>query len=99
IPLAVGAIGLGWIEAQTHALSGLLGNVVPNHVDVEVAPNAVGFGAFGAGMLGVATGWLIAMKLPSKAIPMLWPQSLTEAILGEARAVPEGVAAVHAGRV
>ena len=99
IPLAIGAIGLGWLEAGTHFLSSLLAPVVaaPKH-EVHALPTGwLGWAAFGAGLVGVAIGYAIS-RTPSKSLPMP-PLGIVDSLLGEVRALPEGVAAVHAGRI
>jgi NADH-quinone oxidoreductase subunit L len=96
VPLALGAVFLGWIEAGTHGLSRLLGGTVAAGEPVHVF-SLLGLGAFGLGALGVGLGWLIA-QTRTKCLPAP-PRRLTDALLGEVRALPEGIAAVHAGRV
>ena len=99
IPLALGAIGLGWIEAGTHFLSNLLAPSVagPEHAVHALPMGWIGWAAFGAGVVGVGLGWLIA-RTKTKSLPMP-PLGVVTGLLGEFKALPEGVAAVHAGRV
>jgi NADH-quinone oxidoreductase subunit L len=98
VPLALGAVLLGWIEAGTHGLSSLLhGVVAAGEHHVEWMPSPLGLGAFGLGVVGVALGWAIA-KTKTKCIPAP-PTRFVDALLGEVKALPEGVAAVHTGRV
>lgn len=96
LPLAAGAIGLGWIEAGSHGLSSLLQGHVEAGEPVHVW-SLLGVGAFGLGAFGVLLGALVA-RTTTKCLPMP-PTRLADALLGEVKALPEGVAALHAGRV
>lgn len=99
VPLAVGALGLGFLEAGTHWLSTLLRSVVavPAHGVHALPTGWIGWAAFGAGVVGVGLGWAIA-RTKSKSLPVP-PLGVIRGLLDELRALPEGVAAVHAGRV
>ncbi len=98
LPLAAGAVALGYAEAGTGALSGLLKGVVAAGEPVHVQPTLLGLGAFGIGVFGVAAGALLA-RTRSKCLPLPPLAELWQALWGEAQAIPEGVAALHTGRV
>ncbi len=97
IPLAVGAIGLGYLEASTHILSGLLKGAVIAPAEVHAVPDALGVGAFVLGLAGVAAGVWLAKK-PQKGLPVP-PDALSAGLLAELRVVPAGVASFHTGKV
>ena len=98
LPLAAGAIALGYVEAGTSGLSRVLAGVVVAGEPVHVQPTLLGLGAFGIGLLGVAAGALLA-RTRSKCLPLPPLAGLWQALWGEAQAIPEGVAALHTGRV
>jgi hypothetical protein len=97
IPLALGAVGLGYLEGGTGVLHGLLGNVVKAGAEVHVAPDAMGWAAFGIAIAGVFFGRFLA-GLPQKGLPVPGGEG-GSSILGEVRILPEGLAALHGGRV
>ncbi|HEY1098065.1 MAG TPA: hypothetical protein VGF99_04015, partial [Myxococcota bacterium] len=96
IPLAIGAIGLGYLEAGTHALSTMLNGVVVAS-EVHLAPSALGLGAFALGALGFGLGVVLA-KRPQKGLPVPGGET-AGGLLGELAVLPQGVAAVHGGSV
>jgi proton-translocating NADH-quinone oxidoreductase chain L len=96
LPLAAGAIGFGYLEAGTHLLSGFLSPTMKVHGDVAFV-SLLGLGAFAVGLVGFVAGGLIA-RLPEKSLPEP-PAQMWQALWGEVRALPDGVAAVHGGRV
>ena len=100
VPLAVGTIFLGFLEAGSQGLSAALQGVVPAPaelgLEVHVLPTGLGLAVFGLGLVGFFGGALLA-RLPAKGIPAP-SSSLTESLLGEFRVLPEGVAAIHGGR-
>ena len=97
IPLALGALGLGYLEAGTHVLSGLVGGAVAAPSEVHWMPDAVGFGAFALGLAGVGCGVFLA-RGKEKGLPVP-PDALTDGILAEVKIVPAGIAGLHTGRV
>jgi NADH-quinone oxidoreductase subunit L len=97
LPLAAGAVGLGYLEAGTHGLSNMLGAAVSNVPEVHVAPTALGLGAFALGAVGFGLGILLA-KRPQKGLPV--PGGETSAsLVGELQVLPQGIAAIHGGSV
>lgn len=97
IPLALGAIGLGYLEAGTHGLSTILGTAVKHAPEVHLMPTGLGLSAFGLGLFGVGIGVWLA-RTAQKGLPVPGGE-LSSSVLGEFRAIPEGVAAVHNGTV
>ncbi len=97
LPLAVGAIGLGYLEAGTHGLSTLLGAAVVKAPEVHAAPTPLGLGAFALGLVGVAAGIWLA-KRPEKGLPVPGGE-LSSSVQGELDGIPAGVASLHNGRV
>ncbi len=97
LPLAVGAIGLGYLEAGTHGLSTLLGAAVAKAPEVHAAPTPLGLGAFALGLVGVAAGIWLA-KRPEKGLPVPGGE-LSSSVQGELDGIPAGVASLHNGRV
>jgi NADH-quinone oxidoreductase subunit L len=102
IPLAIGAVVLGYLEAGTHTLSTLLGTSVLHAsaagADVHVMPTALGLGAFALGLVGfgVVGRWLA--QRPEKGLPV--PGGLVAGtVVAEIKVLPQGVAAIHNGRV
>lgn len=97
IPLALGAAGLGLLEALTHAISGAVKASVHHIPEVHAAPNALGLGAFALGAIGFGAGIFLARQ-PQKGLPM--PGGvLTDGLVGEFRGLPAGVASLHGGSV
>ncbi len=97
LPLAAGAVALGWVQAQTHALSRLLGGEIDADLPHDGMAWGVMAGAFAAGLVGVGIGALIA-RTRTKCLPAP-PQALTGALLGELKAMPDSFASIHDGRV
>jgi NADH-quinone oxidoreductase subunit L len=97
LPLAVGAIGLGYLEAGTHGLSTILASAVKKAPDVHLAPSGLGVAAFALGLVGVGLGVLLA-RTANKGLPVPGGE-LSSSVLGELRTIPVGVAAVHTGTV
>jgi NADH:ubiquinone oxidoreductase subunit 5 (subunit L)/multisubunit Na+/H+ antiporter MnhA subunit len=98
LPLALGAVLLGYTECFTHLLSGFLKPTMRISADLEVHfVSMLGLQAFALGVVGFGLGVLIA-RTKEKSLP-LPPASLWHALWGEVRALPEGVAALHGGRV
>ncbi len=98
LPLAVGAVGLGYLEAGTGFLSGVLRDVVAVGEPVHVQPTLLGIGAFAIGLLGVGAGALLA-RTRTKCLPLPAFAGVAQALWGEASAIPQGAAALHSGRV
>ncbi len=98
LPLAAAAVVLGYAEAGTHWMSGFLSTSIMVHGDVQVLPSVLGLVAFGLGLVGFVFGALLALRTREKSLPMP-PPALWHAVWGELRALPEGVAALHSGRV
>ncbi len=102
IPLAVGAVVLGYFEAGTHLLSTLVGKSVLHAAEagaeVHIMPTALGLGAFALGAAGfVVVGRWLAQR-PEKGLPV--PGGLLAGTLvSELKVLPQGVAAIHSGRV
>ena len=97
IHLALGAIGLGYLEAGTHGLSTLLGSAVSHVGEIHVVTTALGLGAFALGALGFAGGIWLA-RLPQKGLPIPGG-SMSGSLLGELQVLPQGIASVHGGSV
>jgi NADH-quinone oxidoreductase subunit L len=97
VPLAAGAIGLGYLEAGTHGLSTILGSVVKKAPEVHLAPTTLGVAAFALGLVGVGLGVWLA-RTPNKGLPVPGGE-LSSSVVGELRSVPVGVASVHRGTV
>jgi NADH-quinone oxidoreductase subunit L len=97
VPLALGALGLGYLEGGTGVLHGLLGSAVKPGLEVHVAPDAMGWLAFGIAVAGVGFGRFLA-GLPQKGLPVPGGEG-GSSILAEVRILPEGLAALHGGRV
>jgi NADH-quinone oxidoreductase subunit L len=97
LPLAAGAIGLGYLEAGTHGLSTILGSAVKNAPEVHPAPTNLGLAAFALGLVGVGLGVWLA-RMPNKGLPVPGGE-LSSSVVGELRSVPVGVASVHSGTV
>jgi NADH-quinone oxidoreductase subunit L len=97
LPLAAGAIGLGYLEAGTHGLSTLLGAAVKKAPEVHLMPTGLGLGAFALGLVGVGIGVFLA-RTAQKGLPVPGGE-LSSSVLGEFRTIPDGVAAIHNGAV
>jgi len=97
LPLAAGAIGLGYLEAGTHGLSTLLGAAVKKAPEVHLMPTGLGLGAFALGLVGVGIGVFLA-RTAQKGLPVPGGE-LSSSVLGEFRTIPDGVAAIHNGTV
>lgn len=97
IPLAIGAIGLGYLEAGTHVLSSLLGSAVSNVGEVHLVPSALGLGAFALGATGFSLGIVLA-RTTQKGLPVPGG-TVSGSLLGELKLLPQGVANVHGGSV
>ena len=102
IPLAIGAVALGYLEAGTHALSTVLGGSVLRAAEsghgVHLQPSVLGLGAFAIGAVGfVGVGRWLA-RLPNKGLPM--PGGLLSGtLIDEVKVLPQGAAALHNGHV
>jgi NADH-quinone oxidoreductase subunit L len=97
VPLALGALGLGYLEGGTGLLTHLLGKSVAAHEVVHVVPDAVGVASFVIAIAGVAFGAWLARR-PEKGLPM--PGGvLSGSVLAEVRVLPSGLAALHGGTV
>jgi NADH:ubiquinone oxidoreductase subunit 5 (subunit L)/multisubunit Na+/H+ antiporter MnhA subunit len=97
LPLAAGAIGLGYLEAGTHGLSTILGAAVKKAPEVHLMPTGLGLGAFALGLVGVGIGVFLA-RTQQKGLPVPGGE-LSSSVLGEFRTIPDGLAAVHNGTV
>jgi hypothetical protein len=97
VPLALGALGLGYLEGGTGLLHTLLGGAVAQGLEVHVAPDGMGWAAFGVALAGVGFGRFLA-GLPQKGLPVPGGQG-GGSVLAELRVIPEGLAALHGGRV
>ncbi len=98
LPLAAGAVGLGYLEAGSGLLSGLVHEVVAAGEPVHVQPTLLGIGAFAIGLVGVGAGALLA-RTRSKCLPLPAFTGVWQALWGEAHAIPQGAAALHSGRI
>ena len=98
VPLAAGAVGLGYLEAGTGFLSRVLRDVVIAGEPVHVQPTLLGLGAFAIGLVGVGAGALLA-RTRTKCLPLPAFTGVAQALWGEAQAIPQGAAAFHSGRV
>jgi NADH-quinone oxidoreductase subunit L len=96
IPLALGAVGLGYLEGGTGFLRGWLGASVAPGLEVHVVPDLWGIVAFVIAVAGVVFGRFLA-GLPQKGLPV--PGGQGGGIVGEVRILPEGLASLHSGRV
>ena len=97
IPLAIGAVFLGYLEAGTHGLSTMLGASVQHVPEVHVAPTSLGLVAFVLALVGVGCGVWLARR-PEKGLPLPGGE-LSSSVLGELQSVPVGVAGIHNGTV
>jgi NADH-quinone oxidoreductase subunit L len=97
VPLALGAVGLGYLEGGTGILHGLLGSAVAPGLAVHVVPDAMGWLAFGLAIAGVFFGRFLAGR-PQKGLPVPGGEG-GSSVLAEVRILPEGLAALHGGRV
>ncbi|MBM4280634.1 MAG: NADH-quinone oxidoreductase subunit L [Deltaproteobacteria bacterium] len=97
LPLAAGALGLGYLEGGTGLLHGLLGNTVKPGLAVHVVPDGMGWLAFGIAVAGVLFGRFLA-GLPQKGLPVPGGEG-GSSVVAEVRILPEGLAALHGGRV
>ena len=102
LPLALGAVVLGYLEAGSHILSTVLGTSVLHAAqagaEIHCLPTGLGLGAFALGALGFfgVGRWLAAR--PEKGLPV--PGGLlADALVSDAKLLPQGVAAVHNGHV
>ena len=93
---------LGYLEAGSHILSTVLGTSVLHAAqagaEIHCLPTGLGLGAFALGALGFfgVGRWLAAR--PEKGLPV--PGGLlADALVSDAKLLPQGVAAVHNGHV
>lgn len=97
LPLAVGAVGLGYVEAGTHGLSTVLAGAVKKAPEVHLAPSNLGLLAFVLALVGVGLGVVLA-RTAHKGLPVPGGE-LSSSVLGELRSIPTGVASIHSGAV
>ena len=98
VPLALGAVVLGFVEAGTGALSGLLAPAVAAPSTAVHLFSLLGLGAFGLGAAGFALAAYLVAKTGRKTAPI--PTStLPGAIVGEVGLLPIGVVSAHSGRL
>ncbi len=104
VPLAAGAVVLGYTEAGTHALSSLLhGTVAGPHEVVAFFPTTsegllLGLGAFALGLAGFLLAVVLVARTGQKTLP-LPAFGLPTAIWGEIGLLPLGVVRAHSGRL
>jgi NADH-quinone oxidoreductase subunit L len=97
VPLAIGALGLGYLEGYTGLLHTWLEGAVPRGLEVHVMPDGMGIAAFVVALAGVGFGRFLAGR-PQKGLPVPGGDGGT-GVLVEVRILPEGLAALHGGRV
>jgi NADH:ubiquinone oxidoreductase subunit 5 (subunit L)/multisubunit Na+/H+ antiporter MnhA subunit len=97
VPLAVGAVVLGYLEAGTHTLSSWLKGIVVFEGEVHVMPTGLGLLAFGLGAVGFAGGIALS-RTAQKGLPV--PSSdVVTSVLDEALALPGSLARLHTGSI
>jgi NADH-quinone oxidoreductase subunit L len=95
VPLAIGAVTFGYLEAGTHVLSGVLTGLPAT--EVHLMPTTLGLVAFALGALGFGAGiWLGQTK--EKRLPVFGGTSGLD-VISELRYVPVSVTSLHAGSV
>jgi NADH-quinone oxidoreductase subunit L len=99
IPLAIGAITLGYLEAGTQLLSTILKPVLSSTTmgEVHLMPTGLGLLAFALGAVGFGIGMWLG-QTNQKTMPIVGADVLSS-VVGELRFVPRSVAAMHAGSV
>jgi hypothetical protein len=97
IPLALGAVLLGYLEAGTHGLSSMLAGVVAKPLEVHLLPTGLGILAFALGAVGFGLGIVLA-RTPKKGLPV-FGSDLADGLWGEVDQLPRAFASLHAGQV
>lgn len=99
VPLALGAILLGYVEYPAGGLSGLLGPVL-GEVERASLVSPIGLAAAALGLAGFGAAYLWRQRSPTE-VPILRLGGLpwVEATAGASRGLAEGVAALHTGRL
>jgi NADH:ubiquinone oxidoreductase subunit 5 (subunit L)/multisubunit Na+/H+ antiporter MnhA subunit len=97
VPLAIGAVTFGYLEAGTHMLSSLVkGAVVMAEVPQVHMISGLGLGLFAIGLVGFALSYVAV--LGNRALPAP-AGSLVGALWDEVKALPAGVAGAQTGRL